>query len=97
MSERGTDPNALRERYRQLVDELGAHDRRYYVEMAPIISDAAYDGLYRELKELEAAHPEWIVPDSPTQRVAPAPASEFAKVVRERPMLSLDNTYSREE
>lgn len=87
----------LQARYRQLVDELGAHDRRYYVEMAPVISDAAYDALYRELRELEAAHPAWIVPESPTQRVAPAPVSEFAKVVRERPMLSLDNTYSREE
>ena len=51
-----------RARYRQLVDELGAHDRRYYVEMAPVISDTAYDALYRELKELEAAHPDWIEP-----------------------------------
>jgi DNA ligase (NAD+) len=94
VSERTRDP---RQRYQQLVEELGAHDRRYYVEMAPVISDAAYDALYRELKELEAAHPDWIVPQSPTQRVAPAPMSEFVKVVRERPMLSLDNTYSREE
>ena len=89
--------SATRDRYHQLVDELGGHDRRYYVEMAPTISDAAYDALYRELKDLEAAHPDWIVSESPTQRVAPAPISEFPKVVRERPMLSLDNTYSREE
>jgi len=86
-----------RDHYRRLVEELGQHDRRYYVEMAPIISDAAYDTLYRELKDLEAANPDWIVPESPTQRVAPTPVSEFPKVVREHPMLSLDNTYSREE
>ncbi|HEX2660789.1 MAG TPA: NAD-dependent DNA ligase LigA [Polyangia bacterium] len=88
---------ASAERYKQLVHELGEHDRRYYVDMAPVISDVAYDALYRELRDLETAHPEWIVPESPTQRIAPAPVSAFAKVVRERPMLSLDNTYSREE
>ena len=84
-------------RYQQLVRELGEHDRRYYVEMAPAITDVAYDALYRELRALESAHPEWIVPESPTQRVAPAPISAFPKVVRETPMLSLDNTYSRED
>jgi DNA ligase (NAD+) len=70
------------------------HDRRYHVEMAPTISDQEYDRLYRELRAMEAAHPEWIVAESPTQRVAPAPVSAFAKIVREVPMLSLDNTYS---
>lgn len=86
-----------RDRYLHLVGEVDQHDRRYYLEMAPTISDAAYDQLYRELKELEAAHPDWVVPESPTQRVAPTPLSEFPKVVRQQPMLSLDNTYSREE
>ena len=89
--------NDARDRYLRLVAELDQHDRRYYLEMAPTISDAAYDQLYRELKEVEAAHPDWIVPESPTQRVAPAPLSEFPKVVRQHPMLSLDNTYSRAE
>jgi DNA ligase (NAD+) len=84
-------------RYRTLVRQLQEHDRRYYVEMAPIITDVEYDRLLRELADLEAAHPAWIAPDSPTQRVAPAPVSDFPKVVREIPMLSLDNTYSREE
>ncbi len=83
--------------YKALVDELLEHDRRYYVEAAPIISDLAYDRLYKELVELEAAHPAWIVPHSPTQRVGHEPASSFAKVVREVPMLSLDNTYDEEE
>jgi DNA ligase (NAD+) len=85
------------ERYRALVAELNEHDRRYYVDNAPIISDADYDRLYRELREAEAAHPEWLLPESPTQRVAPAPLSAFPKIVREVPMLSLDNTYSAEE
>ncbi len=86
-----------RARYLRLVEELGQHDRRYYVEMAPVVSDAAYDELYRTVKDIEAAHPDWIVAESPTQRVAPAPVSEFPKVVRDQPMLSLDNTYNREE
>lgn len=87
----------LQERYRTLVRELSEHDRRYYVEMAPVISDAEYDRLYREVRDLEAAHADWISPDSPTQRVAPAPVSSFPKVVREVPMLSLDNAYSEAE
>jgi DNA ligase (NAD+) len=89
--------SATRADYLQLVHELGEHDRRYYVEMAPSISDVAYDGLYRTLKELEAQHPDWVVPESPTQRVAPAPLSAFPKVVRQAPMLSLDNTYNEDE
>jgi DNA ligase (NAD+) len=86
-----------RDHYRRLVEELGQHDRRYYVAMAPTISDVEYDRLYRELKDIEGAHPDWILSESPTQRVAPAPVSEFPKVVRRVPMLSLDNTYSRQE
>ena len=96
----GEDPGvntATHEAYLALVRELGEHDRRYYVELAPTISDVAYDGLYRTLKELEAAHPDWISPESPTQRVAPAPLSAFPKVVRQAPMLSLDNTYNEDE
>src|SRR5205085_523038 len=81
-------------RYRALVDDLLEHDRRYYVEMAPTITDQEYDRRYAELRALEAAHPAWVVPESPTQRVAPAPLSAFPKIVREVPMLSLDNTYS---
>ncbi|HEY4184492.1 MAG TPA: NAD-dependent DNA ligase LigA [Polyangia bacterium] len=88
---------ATRQTYLDLVRELGEHDRRYYVDMAPVISDVAYDQLYRSLKDLEAAHPDWITPESPTQRVAPAPLSAFPKVVRQVPMLSLDNTYSQDE
>jgi DNA ligase (NAD+) len=92
-----TESGGARARYHALVRELGDHDRRYYVEMAPVISDAEYDRLYHELRDTEAAHPDWIDPDSPTQRVAPAPISAFPKVVREIPMLSLDNTYSEDD
>jgi DNA ligase (NAD+) len=92
-----SDPPLTQERYRALVAELLEHDRRYYVEMAPTISDSVYDRLYRELKHLEAAHPEWVVPESPTRRVGSAPVSEFAKVIRAVPMLSLDNCYSEGE
>jgi DNA ligase (NAD+) len=84
-------------RYQELVAELAAHDRRYYIDNAPVISDQDYDRLYHELKAIEAAHPDWIVPESPSQRVAPAPVSAFPKIVREVPMLSLDNTYNPEE
>jgi DNA ligase (NAD+) len=86
-----------REEYRALVDDLVEHDRRYYVENRPSITDAEYDRRYRLVKDTEAAHPEWVVPESPTQRVAPAPLSAFAKVVRDVPMLSLDNTYNLDE
>lgn len=80
-------------RYHQLIDEIREHDRRYHVEHSPTISDYEYDRLMEELRAIEAAHPELVAPDSPTQRVGHAPISEFPKVVREVPMLSLDNTY----
>lgn len=86
-----------KERYLALVDELTEHDRRYYVEAAPAISDGEYDKLARDLVEAERAHPEWVVAWSPTKRVGHAPISEFAKVERPVAMLSLDNTYSEEE
>jgi DNA ligase (NAD+) len=88
---------ALEKRYRELVAELQEHDRLYYVEMNPVVSDQEYDRRYRELREIEAAQPELVVPESPTQRVAPLPASAFKKIVREIPMLSLDNTYDPNE
>jgi len=88
---------ASRQEYLDLVAELGEHDRLYYVEASPRVSDLEYDRLYRRLRELEEAHPDWVVPWSPTRRVGHAPASAFPKVVRAVPMLSLDNTYAEEE
>lgn len=73
------------------------HDRLYYVEHRPEISDQEYDRLYRQLLDLERAHPELITPDSPTQRVGGAPLKAFASVTHAVPMLSMDNTYSDDE
>ena len=69
----------------------------YYVLDAPELEDPVYDRLYRELLELEAAHPELITPDSPTQRVGGTPAAAFSSVEHRIPLLSLDNAFSSEE
>src|SRR5580698_10097024 len=86
-----------RDSYLALVDELTEHDRKYHVESSPTISDIEYDKLNTKLRELERAHPDWIVAWSPTQRVGHAPVSEFPKVTRPVAMLSLDNTYDESE
>jgi DNA ligase (NAD+) len=87
--------------YEQEITALRAnireHDRRYYVEAAPTISDLEYDKLVERLKELEAAYPELITPDSPTQRIGDQPLAELAHVRHRVPMLSMDNTYSVQE
>ena len=83
--------------YLALVDELTEHDRRYYVEAAPTISDVEYDRLLTQLRAVESEHPDWVVPWSPTQRVGHTPVSSFPKVVRAVPMLSLDNSYSEDD
>ncbi len=80
-----------------LRDELRHHEHLYYVLDAPTLSDADYDARMRALKALEAAHPELVTPDSPTQRVGGRPADGFLKVAHSRPMLSLDNAYTAEE
>ncbi|MGA2807916.1 MAG: NAD-dependent DNA ligase LigA [Terracidiphilus sp.] len=85
------------ERAAKLRAELRRHEHLYYVLDAPEIDDAAYDALMNELKSIEAAHPELVTEDSPTQRVGGKPAEGFKKVRHSRPMLSLDNAYSAEE
>ncbi len=94
MTRPAPDPAA---RAADLREQIRLHDRRYYVENAPIISDADYDRLMKELEALEAAHPELATPDSPTQRVGGQPLKEFPAVRHELPMLSIANTYSVEE
>ena len=84
-------------RIRKLREELERHNYLYYVLDAPEISDAEYDRLFRELQKLESEHPELITPDSPTQRVGAAPATEFGSVRHRVPMLSLDNAFGHEE
>lgn len=76
-----------------LREEIREHDRRYFVENTPTISDQEYDQLLSHLKALEAAHPEHITPDSPTQRVGGEPIEGFRTVAHARPMFSIDNTY----
>ncbi len=86
-----------RTRCAALRAEIARHDYRYYVLDDPEIPDAEYDKLMASLKPLEADHPELITPDSPTQRVAGVPRSDFGEVVHEVPMLSLDNAFADEE
>ncbi|QDV34060.1 NAD-dependent DNA ligase LigA [Tautonia plasticadhaerens] len=81
----------------ELRREIDRHDRLYYVEAAPVISDREYDRLLKRLGDLEAAHPELITPDSPTQRVGGAPIESFRTVRHAVPMLSIDNTYTLDE
>ena len=81
----------------QLREEIRNHDRLYYDEAAPIISDREYDRLYKELVGLEAQFPDLVTPDSPTKRVGGKPLEAFAQIQHVAPMLSLDNTYSEKE
>jgi DNA ligase (NAD+) len=85
------------QRVAQLRREIEEHNRRYYQEAAPTISDREYDALYRELSDLEKQFPALAAPDSPTQRVGGEPLKAFAQITHRVPMLSLDNTYSEEE
>jgi DNA ligase (NAD+) len=84
-------------RIAQLREEIRKHDRLYYEEAAPIVSDRDYDRLYKELVDLESQFPDFVTPDSPTQRVGGKPLKAFEQVSHLVPMLSLDNTYSEEE
>src|SRR5215831_15014696 len=80
-----------------LREEIRRHEHLYYVLDAPEISDADFDRMMQELKQLEAAHPDLITPDSPTQRVGGKPREGFVKVQHSRPMLSLDNAFNEQE
>ncbi|MFQ6030473.1 MAG: NAD-dependent DNA ligase LigA, partial [Dehalococcoidia bacterium] len=84
-------------RIKALREQINEHNVRYYVHDNPAISDAEYDRLMRELEELEAAHPERVTPDSPTQRVGATPQSELATVQHRLPMMSLANAMDEEE
>jgi DNA ligase (NAD+) len=95
--EGGAIPLEPAARVAALHDLLRHHEYQYYVLDAPTITDAEYDTLMHELKALEAAHPELLTPDSPTQRVGGRPAEGFQKVPHSRGMLSLDNAYNEEE
>lgn len=83
----------MKSRLQELRALLALHDYRYYVLDDPIISDAEYDEIYQELLKIEADHPEWVSPDSPSQRVGGAPLAELGTVEHEVPMLSLANAF----
>jgi DNA ligase (NAD+) len=85
------------ERCAYLRAEIERHNIRYYQLDDPLISDAEYDALFRELQNLEAQHPELSTPDSPTHRIGSGPLKAFAEVVHRTPMLSLNNAFSDDE
>ena len=87
----------MQERIEELRALIRHHNDLYYRQDAPEIPDVEYDGLVRSLEELEAAHPELVTPDSPTQQVGAAPVSTFAPVTHSLPMMSLDNAFDRSE
>ncbi len=78
----------------RLRQKIRRHDTLYYIQNQPEISDREYDRFMQELKDLEVRHPEWVTPDSPTQRVGGKVADRFDTVAHKIPMLSLDNTYN---
>jgi DNA ligase (NAD+) len=86
-----------RERLEELRQQIAYHNHRYYVLDQPEVSDAEYDRLFRECQQLESRHPDWVTPDSPTQRVGAQPREGFASVEHVIPMLSLDNAANEEE
>ncbi len=83
------------QKYLSLVAELNQHAYDYYTLDQPSISDAEYDSLYRQLEEMEAVHPEWLLPESPTQRVGGALQERFSQIKHSVPMLSLQNAYDK--
>ncbi len=89
--------SATRQEYLRLVEQLNRHSRLYYIESAPEISDEAFDALLRQLEAIEAEHPDWLAPDSPSRRVG-SPVESNRPLVKHEPRLySLANAYSPEE
>jgi len=91
------DLASIKERIEKLRAEINHHNYRYYVLDSPEISDAEYDVLMRELKQLEEQCPQFLTPDSPTRRVGAAPLEAFGVVEHPLPLLSLGNVFSKEE
>jgi DNA ligase (NAD+) len=86
-----------RKRYEELVEQVEFHNRKYYDEANPVIPEVEYDALYRELVELEKQYPEWVTPESPTQKIGATKSEKFETVLHPVRMMSLGNTYSFEE
>jgi len=90
-------PESLKIKIKKLREEIRRHERLYYVDAQPEISDQKFDHLMKELEGLEKKHPEWVTRNSPTQRVGGEPLEGFETVKHRIPMMSMDNTYSPEE
>ena len=88
--------SSARPRVEVLREELRCHEHLYYVLDQPELPDSDYDRLFRELQALEAAHPEWVTPDSPTMRVGGKPREGVATAAHSSPMLSLDNALNQD-
>ena len=90
-------PDSVFQQVADLREQLNHHNYRYYVLDSPEIGDAQYDDLMRELRAIESEHPEFVTPDSPTQRVGAQPAEGFTQVAHPRPMFSLGNAFDDDE
>ena len=89
--------SALKKKYLSIQERIRSHDYKYYILDEPLISDYEYDELFTELKEIEAEHPEWITPESPSQRVGIKPKGVFATFKHFQQMLSLANAFNEED
>src|SRR3990172_11487963 len=89
--------DALKEQLEELRRTINEHNYRYHVLDEPVVSDAEFDQLMAELRAIESEHPEWIPPDSPTQRAGAPPSAKFSKVRHPAPILSLANAFSESE
>ena len=87
----------LKKRYVSIQERIRSHDYEYYILDDPLISDHEYDELFKELKEIESEHPEWITSESPSQRVGIKPESDFATFKHFQQMLSLANAFNEED
>ncbi len=87
------DTSTIFKRYEDLKQQINFHNHRYHVMDDPLISDAEFDKLVVELRQLETGHPDWVTPDSPTQRAGAVPSEKFEKVRHPRPILSLANAF----
>jgi len=88
---------SLHQRYEEILREINLHNYRYHVLDAPLISDYEFDQLLVELRTIETEHPEWVTPESPTQRAGGAPVEKFTKVIHPAPILSLSSGYNLDD
>ena len=89
--------NKLNKRYLNIQEKIRSYDHEYYILDNPSISDQEYDDLFRELQQIESQNPDWITPESPSQRVGIKPANDFSTFKHFSQMLSLANAFNEED